>query len=332
MSTIITKDGTEIYYKEWVTARSTFSHGWPLSADAGTRRCSSSPRTASAWWRTTGVAMAGPASPRRETTWTGTPTSRGRDRGPRPSRRHAGGPLHGRRGGGALHRAARDRAGRQGRPGFRGAADHGAVRRESGGPADRGIRRLACWSHQGPLAVLQGSGHAVLRRQPARSQGSQGVLDQFWQWSMQSGLKNAYQSIKAFSETDFTGDLKKFDVPTLVLHGEDDQIVPVRTPRGNRPRSSTARRKSTIRVRPMGSWTPIEISSTPTCWPSYGAEPPGRGGIVARQPRARPRAGPWRRGPWPGRGPGLFPEPGPGGQHGHLTSTGWPSPGRTLRP
>ena len=57
---------------------------------------------------------------------------------------------------------------------------------------------------------------------------SQGVLDQFWLWSMESGLKNAYESIKAFAETDFTEDLKKFDVPTLVLHGEDDQIVPVR--------------------------------------------------------------------------------------------------------
>jgi non-heme chloroperoxidase len=55
----------------------------------------------------------------------------------------------------------------------------------------------------------------------------QGTLDQFWLWSMQSGLKNAYESIKAFSETDFTEDLKKFDVPTLVMHGEDDQIVPV---------------------------------------------------------------------------------------------------------
>ena len=60
------------------------------------------------------------------------------------------------------------------------------------------------------------------------AQVSQGVLDQFWLWSMQAGLKNAYESIKAFSETDFTEDLKKFDVPTLVLHGEDDQIVPVR--------------------------------------------------------------------------------------------------------
>jgi non-heme chloroperoxidase len=57
---------------------------------------------------------------------------------------------------------------------------------------------------------------------------SQGTLEQFWLWSMQAGLKNAYDSIKAFSETDFTEDLRKFDIPTLVMHGEDDQIVPVK--------------------------------------------------------------------------------------------------------
>src|SRR4051812_40677646 len=57
---------------------------------------------------------------------------------------------------------------------------------------------------------------------------SQGILDQFWLWGMQAGLKNSYDSIKAFSETDFTEDLKKFDVPTLVMHGEDDQIVPIK--------------------------------------------------------------------------------------------------------
>ena len=57
---------------------------------------------------------------------------------------------------------------------------------------------------------------------------SQGTLDQFWLWSMQAGLENAYDSIKAFSETDFTEDLRKFDIPTLVMHGEDDQIVPVK--------------------------------------------------------------------------------------------------------
>jgi non-heme chloroperoxidase len=56
---------------------------------------------------------------------------------------------------------------------------------------------------------------------------SQGMLDQFWLWSMQGGLKNVYDSIKAFSETDFHEDLKKFDVLTLVMHGEEDQIVPI---------------------------------------------------------------------------------------------------------
>jgi non-heme chloroperoxidase len=59
------------------------------------------------------------------------------------------------------------------------------------------------------------------------AQVSEGILDQFWLWSMQAGLKNAYESVKAFSETDFTEDLERFDVPTLVMHGEDDQIVNV---------------------------------------------------------------------------------------------------------
>lgn len=56
---------------------------------------------------------------------------------------------------------------------------------------------------------------------------SQGLLDQIWLLSMQAGTHNAYECVKAFSETDFTEDLKKFDVPTLLLHGQDDQIVPV---------------------------------------------------------------------------------------------------------
>src|SRR5581483_553 len=56
---------------------------------------------------------------------------------------------------------------------------------------------------------------------------SKGILHQFWLWSMQGSVKSIYECIKAFSETDFTEDLKKFDIPTLLLHGEDDQVVPV---------------------------------------------------------------------------------------------------------
>ena len=56
---------------------------------------------------------------------------------------------------------------------------------------------------------------------------SQGLRDSFWLQGMVCGHKAAYDSIQAFSETDFTEDLKKFDVPTLILHGDDDQIVPI---------------------------------------------------------------------------------------------------------
>ncbi len=56
---------------------------------------------------------------------------------------------------------------------------------------------------------------------------SQGLIDSFWIQGMQAGHKNTFDSIKAFSETDFRPDLKKFDVPTLILHGGDDQLVPV---------------------------------------------------------------------------------------------------------
>src|SRR5262249_22722902 len=57
--------------------------------------------------------------------------------------------------------------------------------------------------------------------------GSEGTLDEFWLLSMQAGLKNVYECSKSFFENDFTEDLRKFDVPALILHGEDDQIVPI---------------------------------------------------------------------------------------------------------
>ena len=56
---------------------------------------------------------------------------------------------------------------------------------------------------------------------------SQGVRDAFWLLCMQAGLPAAYDCVEAFSETDFTEDLKKFDIPTLFIHGDDDQVVPV---------------------------------------------------------------------------------------------------------
>jgi len=76
---------------------------------------------------------------------------------------------------------------------------------------------------------------------------SQGLRDSFWFQGMQCGLKAAYDCIKAFSETDFTEDLKKFDVPTLILHGDDDQIVPIGA---SAPLSSKLVKGATLKIIP----------------------------------------------------------------------------------
>lgn len=57
---------------------------------------------------------------------------------------------------------------------------------------------------------------------------SQGFIESFWMQGMLSGYKGSFDCIKAFSETDFTEDLKKFNIPTLILHGDDDQVVPIK--------------------------------------------------------------------------------------------------------
>jgi non-heme chloroperoxidase len=79
------------------------------------------------------------------------------------------------------------------------------------------------------------------------SEVSQGIRDAFWLWSMQVGLKGAYDCVKAFSETDLTEDLKRIDVPTLIIHGDDDQIVPIGA---SALRSSELVRGSTLKVYP----------------------------------------------------------------------------------
>ncbi len=79
---------------------------------------------------------------------------------------------------------------------------------------------------------------------------SQGVRDAFWFRGMQGGLKNQLDCINAFSETDFTEDLRKFDVPTLIIHGDDDQIVPIDAAAHA---SAPLVRNATLRVYPGGS-------------------------------------------------------------------------------
>jgi non-heme chloroperoxidase len=79
---------------------------------------------------------------------------------------------------------------------------------------------------------------------------SQGLIDSFWMQGMMAGHKNTFDCIKAFSETDFTADLKRFDVPTLILHGDDDQIVPIGA---SAMLSSKLVKNATLKIYPGGA-------------------------------------------------------------------------------
>jgi non-heme chloroperoxidase len=74
---------------------------------------------------------------------------------------------------------------------------------------------------------------------------SQGVIENWWRQGMMGGTKAHYDGIKAFSETDFTEDLKVIDVPTLVMHGDDDQIVPIAD---SAPLSAKLLKNSTLKI------------------------------------------------------------------------------------
>jgi non-heme chloroperoxidase len=230
MSTITTKDGTQIYYKDWGTGPAvTFSHGWPLNADMWDGqmlflaqkgfRCIAHDRRGHgrSSQAATGNDMDGYADDLAaviEALDLNQVTLVGHSTGGGEVARYIG-----RHGTGRVARAVliaavpplmlKTAANPEGLP----IEVFDDLRAKLAADRSQTYREFAV-----PFYGANRPGAKV----------SQGVLDQFWLWSMQSGLKNAYESIKAFSETDFTEDLKKFDVPTLVLHGEDDQIVPVK--------------------------------------------------------------------------------------------------------
>jgi non-heme chloroperoxidase len=230
MTTIITSDGTEIYYKDWGSGPAvTFSHGWPLSADAWDAQLhflanngyrvvahdrrghgrSSQPASGNDMnGYADDLAAVIEALDLRDATLVGHSTGGGE------VARYIG-----RHGTGRVAKAVLVSA----VPPImvQSDANPGGLPIEVFDGLREGLVKDRSQFYKDLATPFYGA-----NRPGARV--SQGVLDQFWLWSMQSGLKNAYLSIKAFSETDFTEDLKAFDVPTLVLHGEDDQIVPVK--------------------------------------------------------------------------------------------------------
>jgi non-heme chloroperoxidase len=229
MSTITTEDGTQIYYKDWGTGQPVvFSHGWPLNADAWE---SQMVYLASNGYRVIGH------------------DRRGHGRSSQPS------------GGNEMGTYADDLAELIETLDLRDAVviGHstcgGEVTRYIGRHGTSRVAKAVLMSAVPPLMLKTEAnpdglpieafdeiraGVAADRSQffkdltvpfyDANRPGaevSQGVRDAFWFQGMQGGLKNELECIKAFSETDFTEDLKKFDVPTLIIHGDDDQIVPI---------------------------------------------------------------------------------------------------------
>ena len=253
MPALATKDGTSIYYKDWGTGRPVvFSHGWPLTADAWeSQMCF----LASHGCRCVGHDRRGHG--RSDQPWNGNDMDTYADDLAELIEsldlRDVVLIGHSTGGGEVARYIGRHGTGRIAKAVLMGAVTPLMLKTDAnpdGLPMNvfDGFRK-AYLADRAQFFLDVASGPFFGFNRPG-AKVSQGLIQSWWRQGMMSGHKNAYDCIKAFSETDFTTDLKKFDVPTLIIHGDDDQIVPLAA---SAPRAAKLVKNSTLKIYPGGS-------------------------------------------------------------------------------